>query len=118
MGVDIEALIKCLESHCRGPREHVPPKLVRKVERALADQSPSIRAEPETRPAERPVVRDMPKEYPHHEMPRIVRMFSREAEDMGMRDRGKMAGAKPASAAKPFPKKVRRFGPPDSSGTK
>jgi len=116
MGVDMEALLKCLESHCRGPREHAPPKVAGRVARRPADRSPSIRTEPETRPAERPVVKDMPKEFPRHEMPRIVRMFSREAEDMG--DRRRMADVKTGPAAHRFPRRVRRFSRPEPEGKK
>src|SRR5262249_23039170 len=91
MGVDGEALLKCLDSHCRGPQERSPAKIVNAAGRALGDTSPDIGVEPESRPAERPVVRAMPTEYPRHEMPRIVRMFSPEEE--GTRDRGTIADA-------------------------
>lgn len=115
LGVDVKELFKCLESHCYGPREHVPPKVAHKIERVHTDREIPIRDEPGTRPAERVVVKDMPKEYPHHEMPRIVRMFSLEPQDMG--DAGGKADVKPEAEAKKFPRKVRRFSPPEEGGT-
>jgi hypothetical protein len=98
----------------------------------------AVRAEPQTRAAERPVVRPLPEKYPFFQYPRVIRMFSKEDAvsgmggvagesgkgDMpamprtaGMSDEAKSPGAKPKPAAKAFPRKVRRFSKPEEGGT-
>lgn len=129
MGVNAEALLNCLESHCRQLQEKAAKPARKARAQAAAGSVAAILNEPETRPAEQPAVKAMPKEYPHYPMPRIVRMFSREG-DMGLMTdhskttpksptRVKATKAKPASNAPSsnFPRKVRRFSRPEEGGT-
>jgi hypothetical protein len=138
IGVDAEAFLECLESHCPPAAEHVTPKPRRRARRAPANLAKAVRAEPQTSAAERPVVRPMPENYPVFQYPRVIRMFSKEDAmsgmggvagesgkgDMpamprtsGMSDEAKSPGAKPKPAAKSFPRKVRRFSKPEEGGT-
>jgi hypothetical protein len=138
IGFDAEAFLECLESHCPSAAEHIAPKPRRRVKRAPANSAEAVRAEPQTSAAERPVVRPLPENYPFFQYPRVIRMFSKEGAEGGM---GGMAGgsgkgdmpamphmagesgeaenpeAKPKSAAKEFPRKVRRFSKPEEGGT-
>lgn len=113
LGVNAEALLKCLESHCARPQEFVGRGAVGKAKSVGTARPPAILEEPKTRAAERPQVKEMPKEYPHFPMPRIVRMFSRDNGDMGQTGHS-AERAKPKRKA--FPKKVRRFSRPEEGG--
>jgi hypothetical protein len=122
MGLDAGSFLKCLEEHCPPPREHVPPKAARPGRPPKGDLTKTLREEPKTRPAPRPAVRPMPKDYPRQPGPRIVQMFSREADAMGMSN---MPGAgepmkgmaAKASPPKGQPRRVRRFSRPEEGGT-
>ena len=65
MGFDAEAYLRCLESHCPPLTEHAAAT-PRRSRRASAR---TVRAEPQTLPAERPVVRPLPAEYPAFHYP-------------------------------------------------
>ena len=97
LGFDGEAFLKCLETHCPDLGEHKPLRTPGRVHRPPADLARALQAEPETRAAPRPVVRDMPREMPPPQPPRIIRMFSRDAADDDMAGAARAARANPAA---------------------
>jgi hypothetical protein len=135
LGFDGEAFLKCLETHCPDLGEHKPLRTPGRVHRPPADLARALQAEPETRAAPRPVVRDMPREMPPPQPPRIIRMFSRDAADddmaggkggagepggmagmAGMGEAAKQTPGKPR-APRTLPGRVRRFSKPEEGGT-
>jgi hypothetical protein len=75
LGVDLDALRKCLEERCRQPREHTTP-----ARPAVAAASPEaglrIQELPKSTPVELPPARELPPPPPPPAFPRIVRMFT------------------------------------------
>ena len=83
LGIDLPALVKCLEEHCPQPSEHIPARPARVQPAAPAGTRPpvNIKALPETRPVDRPAVapiRAAARTVPR--TPRVIHMFTRPEE--------------------------------------
>jgi hypothetical protein len=79
LGIDLPALVKCLEEHCPQPSEHIPARPARVQPAAPAGTRPpvNIKALPETRPVDRPAVapiRAAARTVPR--TPRVIHMFT------------------------------------------
>jgi hypothetical protein len=114
LGVDLEALKKCLEEHCPKPQEHPRPKSDRDEAQqfAPAETGLAIKSDPVAIPVERPVVKPMKLGVPVvPRAPKIIHRFTRpEESEAGM----KMdVEAMPQAPANVFPRIVRLFTHPD-----
>jgi hypothetical protein len=106
LGIDIEALRKCLEEHCPKPQEHPPPKPAKPKGQRPAPVEPRIKTERPARRIPLPKVKPVKITAPAQQFPRIVHMFSPES----AAERAMEMPAKPAlQRAADFPRIVRRF---------
>ena len=120
LGINLEALKKCLEDHCPKPREHIrtKPAKARAQKSTAAKPGINILSIPGTRPIELPVVNPMSMETPTPLLaPKIIHMFTRPEELAAPMNTG--SEAVPQAPAHVFPRIVRMFTHPDElSGDK
>ena len=119
LGIDLPALVKCLEEHCPQPSEHIPARPARVQPAAPAGTRPpvNIKALPETRPVDRPAVariRAAARTVPR--TPRVIHMFTRPEE---MTPETSMAHETASQTPMHvFPRVVRMFTHPDEIARK
>jgi hypothetical protein len=119
LGIDLPALVKCLEEHCPQPSEHITARPAGTQPAAPAATRPpvNIKALPETRPVDQPAVapiRAAARAAPR--TPRIIHMFTRPEE---MTPETSMAReTAPQTPMHVFPRIVRMFTHPDEVARK
>ncbi|MDP9235485.1 MAG: tyrosinase family protein [Actinomycetota bacterium] len=115
LGVDAEALKKCLEEHCRTPRESSPPaprEEQQPVPAAPAEGGLPIESLPAAIPVERPEVEPTRPRLPAaSRTPRVIHMFTRPEETEAAVNPA--AEATPQASPEAFPRIVRMFTHPE-----